>query len=264
MRQKQEKEQTNAGKAVTKIAVIVIWLALWQLAHIIVGKEVLIPAPLGVILRLFELSGDFSFWSTTFSSLLRIMMGFFWGLVAGTILAVLTSVFPIMKTFFDPVISTIKSTPVASFIILALVWVKSGMLAPFISFLMVLPMVWSNISSGIKNTDRKLLDMAKVYRFSVWKKIRLIYIPSVLPYFVSSATTGLGFSWKAGIAAEVIAIPAHSIGRQLYNSKIYLQMTDLFAWTIVVIIMSMVIENLFLKGISAVMRKTLHTKGGRV
>jgi NitT/TauT family transport system permease protein len=87
--------------------------------------------------------------------------------------------------------------------------------------------------------------MAKVYRLSRWQKLRHLYLPSMRPFFSAAALSSIGLAWKAGIAAEVICRPQFSMGRELYESKIYLEMPDLFAWTIAVILLSMALEQLF-------------------
>lgn len=140
----------------------------------------------------------------------------------------------------------IKSTPVASFIILALVWLTGNYVPIFIGFLMVLPVIYSNVFQGIAQVDVKLLEMAKVFRMSRGKKLLKIYIPSVLPYFTAACRTALGLAWKAGVAAEVIGVTQNSIGRQLYYSKIYIETADLFAWTAVVILLSLSLEKIFM------------------
>ena len=88
--------------------------------------------------------------------------------------------------------------------------------------------------------------MALVFRIPLWKQVRHIYIPAVLPYLISGCRTALGMSWKSGVAAEVIGIPEGSIGEQLYYSKLYLDTAGLFAWTFVIIIVSAVFERIFL------------------
>ena len=124
---------------------------------------------------------------------------------------------------------------------------------------MVLPMVWANVSQGIEATDAKLLEVARLFRFSRWKTLWKVYLPSVRPYFVAACTTGMGFAWKSGIAAEVLGTPRGTIGRELYNAKIYLETPDLFAWTAVVVLMSVLIE----KGMLALLNRSRRRKGGR-
>ena len=108
---------------------------------------------------------------------------------------------------------------------------------------MVLPIVWSNLSRGIREIDPQLREMAYVYRFPLWKKLYAVYFPQVLPYFMAALQTSIGFSWKSGIAAEVIALPKHSVGNMLYQAKIYLETPELFAWTAVVILLSVLLEK---------------------
>ncbi|MEI6578043.1 MAG: ABC transporter permease subunit [Eubacteriales bacterium] len=227
-----------------KLLVAVIWIAIWQVAFFFVKQEILLPSPAQTIVRLWELAQLNNFWISAFMSLLRIVEGFILGVAAGAILGVLTARFSLLYDFFHPAISIIKATPVASFIILALVWIKKDNVPVFIAFLMVLPIIWANVSEGIHQTDKDLLEMAKIFRFTRKKLASKVYIPSTLPYFFAGCTTALGLAWKAGIAAEILSLPSHSIGSELYNSKIYIETTDLFAWTATVIIMSIILERL--------------------
>lgn len=238
-------------KIVGKILAAVFWLAIWQGIYFIVKQEILIVSPVRVLQRLVELSQDGSFWLTALNSMVHTLSGFLLGIVAGVVLAVLTSSSRIMYDVFYPAISVIKATPVASFIILALVWVQSAQVPDFSAFLMVLPIVWGNVSNGIAKTDPKLLQMAHSYGFGAARTVQRVYIPSIMPYFIAACTTGMGLAWKAGIAAEVLANTELSIGGQIYNSKIYIETADLFAWTTVVIVMSVLLERLMV----AIMKK---------
>lgn len=224
------------------LVVFGVWMGVWQLISFGVGQEFLLPPPLTVLTRTWALLGQPGFWQVVFSSFLRIMGGFCLGVLFGCLIAAGTSALPWLKRFLDPALKVIKATPVASFIILALVWMKQEGISVFISFLMVLPLIWANVSAGIKSADPKLLQMASVFGFSPLKKLRLIYFPTLLPFLLSGVMTSLGFAWKAGIAAEVIAVPKNSIGLKLYDAKIYLETVDLFAWTVVVVLLSMALE----------------------
>lgn len=232
------------------LSIALFWVAIWYIAYVIVDQDLLIASPIDVVNRLGKLIVTTNFWYITATSMLRIVSGFLCGVAAGIVLAILTSFIPIADSLLRPLISIIKATPVASFIILALVWMRTGEVPLFISFLMVLPIIWGNVTEGIKKTDRNLLEMADVYNFTKSKKVKKIYIPAVIPYFFASCTTSLGLAWKAGIAAEVIAGTNISIGQQIYSSKQYLNTVDLFAWTVVVIILSVILEKLMAYGIN--------------
>jgi len=224
----------------------IFWLAVWEGLALLVGKEVLLPSPFVTVKRIAELSVTSGFWLSCALSMLRIALGFLLAVAAGALIALLTAFVPFLRTLFSPALSVIKATPVASFIVLALVWMKSGTIPVFTSFLMVLPVVWSNAHAGLLSVDRDLLEMTRVYRLSRAERMKKLYLPSALPYFTAACGTGAGLAWKAGIAAEVLSRTAFSIGREIYDSKIYLETVDLFAWTAVLIVISVAFERLIL------------------
>ena len=246
-------------KTVKNVVVpLVFWLAVWQIAAWTVGgsltdgaglqeKLLLLPGPWTVLCTLAGLVGEGSFWLISALTLLRIFAGLLIGVVLGTVIAVLTSVSAWCDRILSPLVKVIRATPVASFILLILLWVKTGRVPGVISALMVLPVVWGNVSKGIRQTDPMLLEMAKAYRFDGWKRLRLIYIPSVAPYFNAGVETGLGLAWKAGVAAEVLCHPKLAVGTQVYVSKLNLETPDLFAWTAVVILLSFLVETVLVR-----------------
>ena len=182
--------------------------------------------------------------------------------VTGLALAALAAALRWVEVLLRPLMLTIKSIPVASFIILALMWLRSaGNLAVFISFLMVLPVVYTNTLAGIRETDTRLLEMAAVFRVPPAKRVRYLYVPAALPYFRSACTVGLGLCWKSGVAAEVIGITSGSIGEALYNAKILFSTAELLAWTVVIVLLSLAFERLFLWGLARVESVLLERSG---
>ncbi|MFR8023128.1 ABC transporter permease [Eisenbergiella massiliensis] len=162
-------------------------------------------------------------------------------------LASLSAAFRFVRDLLAPAMAAIKAVPVASFIILVLIWVPSRNLSVVISFLMVLPVIYTNVLGGILSTDRKLLEMAQVFRIPLFRRIRYIYLSQLLPYLRTGFSLSLGLCWKAGVAAEVIGIPKGSIGEKLYEAKVYLETPDLFSWTLVIVLISVIFEKLFLR-----------------
>ena len=231
-------------KAAQGAAVTGLWLLIWQAAAMAVGQELLLVSPLTMLRRLVQLVRQPVFWQAVFSSCGRIMSGVVLALAVGMILAALMSRFSFLYAFFRPALQVIKATPVASFIILALVWIKSYALGAFAAFLMVLPMVWANLYEGIAAVDRDLLEMARAYRFSFGKKMRYLYLPSLLPYFAAACGTHIGIGGKDGSAGEGRGVPRKFNGKAPYNAKIYLEMPDLFCWTAVIILLSLLFEKL--------------------
>ncbi len=226
------------------LLVTAFWLFLWAGLARLVGRELLLPGPLVVLKRLGELILTADFWKTAAVSLLRILLGTVCGVIAGAALAILTARFRLLRALLSPLLTIVRATPVASFILLVLIWVGRDILPSVIVVLMVLPVVWANVAAGIDSTDPLLLELSRVYRFGSAKTFGRVYLPSVMPFFLSACRTSLGLAWKAGVAAEVLTVPKLAIGRMLYESKLYLETVDLFAWTVVVILCSLVIEKL--------------------
>ena len=237
----------SSGTPRLRLWAALFWLAVWQLASQALGQEILLVSPISVLVRLASLIRTLPFWSAIGFSLSRISLGFLLAAFTGVFLAALSSRFRLVQELLSPFILTVKAIPVASFIILALIWIPSKNLSIFISFLMVFPVIYTNVLNGILSTSQELLEMAKVFALPSGRTIRYIYVSQVLPFFQSACTIGLGLCWKSGIAAEVIGIPDGSIGESLYNAKIFLNTPDLFAWTLVIVIVSLTFEKFFLK-----------------
>ena len=237
-----------------KALIALIYLAVWEAASLLVGRELLLPAPLATVRRLFELLAKGESWAYAGLSLLRIMSGYLLGVIAGILLAVLTARSRYAESLLSPLRGVVKATPVTSFILLALLWLNSSLVPLFISFLMVLPMVWADTADAILHTDPRLVEMGRVFGLSRTKIVRKIFVPSVLPQFLAACTTSLGFAWKSGVAAEIIALPLRSIGYQLYEAKLRIETLDLFAWTLLVILLSMALEWLLVRGMRRIRR----------
>lgn len=235
------------NKYLNNAFIIIFWFIVWQIAAMAVNQAILLPKPVMVGKTLLRFLGESEFWLAITHSLLKIMLGFFLAMILGSGLAFLGAKFSFVHQLIYPILSIIKATPVASFIILALIWINSANLSTFIAFLMVLPMFYANIYQGLKNVDVKLLEVAKVFGLNKRRTFREVYLPSLKPYLISTCTIGLGFAWKSGVAAEVIGLPAKTIGNQLYYAKVYLQTDELFAWTAAIIVLSIFLEKLLLK-----------------
>ena len=232
----------------------IFWIAVWQIVHLAVGQNILVPSPLSVISRLFEFFGESSFWFSVGTSLFRVISGLLLGTFLGVLVAVLTASSPVLKNLFSPALHIIKSTPVASFIILAILWLSVENVPVFTAMLIVLPAVWANTEKGILSVDKNLLQMGKAFGLSKKEVFLRITVPSVKPYFAAALNSAVGMAWKAGIAAEVICPHGKSIGAALQDSKIYFETVDTFAWTAAVVILSVLLEKIIL---------SVTAKGGR-
>lgn len=240
------KKNKNIKTKKQNVIAVLFWLAVWQAAAMAVGQEVFLVSPIGALATLVQLLPTADFWQRVAFSSGRILLGFFLGAVCSVVLATAAECLSWADALLSPVMQLVKATPVASFIILALVWVSGKSLSVLISFLMVLPVLYSAVRTGIGSVEKNLLEMAQVFRLPFGKCLRAIWLPAVLPAFRQGCSVALGICWKSGVAAEVIGLPDGSIGDALYRAKITLSTGELFAWTFVIIVLSMVFEKLFL------------------
>lgn len=229
------------------LSALIFWVAVWYLAALWVNNPLLLPTPVDVLRRLGELAITASFWQITFTSIGRILLGVVSGVALGVGLAVLTSISRIAEMLVAPAMTAMQATPVASFAILVLIWVDRDFVPVLICAMMVLPVIHGSVSTGIRMTDPKLLEMAKVSRLPKLRILRRIYVPSVMPFFRTSSVSALSLGWKAGIAAEVLTVPKASIGRMLSEGKLYVMTEDMFAWTVTIVVLSLLLQRLMLR-----------------
>lgn len=223
--------------------VLGFWIILWQLLSMIISKEILLVSPLSALKKLLELVLTKGYWVSIFSSLWKISLGLFLSILLGGIFAILSFKLSIFKELINPMISFLRSVPVASFVIFLLVWINSSYLSIYIGFFMGTPIIFENVYTGIVSVDKNLLEMADSFKVSFEKRLKYIYKIKILPYLRAGILTASGLIFKAGIAAEIIGLQRNSIGENLYNAKIYLNMPELFAWTITILVLSMVFEK---------------------
>lgn len=236
--------RTEKREKLYKILSVGVALLLWQGLSMAIGSELLLSSPVEVAVRLMELVTEAAFWEAVGFTFSRIALGFLLGFAAGAGLGLLAGRFRGVEIFLWPYMKTAKTVPVASFIILSLVFMKARQLSVFISFLMVAPVLYENVLQGVRAADRELLEMGQVFRMPYRRQLMYIYLPELKPFLLSGCATALGLCWKAGVAAEVIGVTANSIGGRLYDAKVYFMTSDLLAWTVVIVLLSVAFEKL--------------------
>lgn len=240
------KGKARFQKIIRKTAIVLLWLFIWQGAGLLIRNPFLFATPLQTAKALMQNLANDDFWRTVLMTLCRIGAGFFLGVIAGILLATLSKAFPLFAEFISPVISLVKTVPVVCFVVLFLIWWGASFLSVAISFLMVFTAVYFSTLEGLLATDRSLLEMAEVFRLPFGTKVFYLYRTALKPFFLGSLKTALGLAWKSGVAAEVIGVPAHSIGEGLYLAKISLDTAGIFAWTVVTCLLSFGFEKLVL------------------
>jgi len=227
-----------------RAGVLVFYLSIWALLAAWIDQPLLLPTPSAVLRRLVALLPTAQLYQSLLATLMRTMLAYLLGILGAVLLGVLCLRLRMADVLLSPLLSAVRATPVTSFIVLALVWLSAPRVPVLTGFLMTLPVVYSALTQAVREIDPKLLEMAKVYRFGAMRTLRHVYVPSVMPAFVQSCLSAIGLCWKAVVAAEVIGVPKLAVGSRIYESKIYLETDSLLAWTLMIVLLSVLLERL--------------------
>jgi len=219
-------------------AAITILLGIWWIAAFVIDATIILPPPPAVGRELWALLNSNDFWHSVGLTVFRGLSGFFISLSLGIILGIAAGISLPIHALFKPLIAVIRTTPIMSVILIALLWFKTGTVPIFSSFLIAFPVITQNVIVGIRQTDQKLLQMGRAYGLSATRRLLHISVPSVVPYLISGAQTALGLTWKVVVAAEVLSIPNWGVGSEMQLSQMSLETAQVFAWTVVAILLS--------------------------
>lgn len=234
--------QNNTRKWLLSVAVALI---VWQIAAWFIGEALFLPSLISVMLKLFMMLSESEFYYVVGQSASRIVIGFLFAVGAGVFLAGVGLFSSKAAWLIRPYISVMKSVPVVSFIVLCLLWLNDAGLTVFVVFLVNLPIIYINALKGMRSASLELVEMAGVFHMPFFRRLRYIYFPAMKPSFLSAISLSAGVAWKSGVAAEVLSLPRGTIGVKLWEAKVYLETSELFAWTLVILLMSVLFEKFF-------------------
>lgn len=242
-------DKNRINKYIWRALAVVIALSVWEIAAVKIGQSILLVRPVEVLMRFPVIWAEPGFADTIWFTMSHIIIGYFTGALAGIILAAAAHQWKAVEYLLWPWMMTIKSVPVASFVVICLVWFTARNLSVFISFLIVVPVIYQNTLTGLESKDKELEEMADSFHITFFRRLRHITLPQLAPYLVSAGKVTAGMAWKAGVAAEIIGMPQGSIGQMLYMSKIYLDTSALLAWTVIIVVLSVLFEKMVVFGL---------------
>ena len=238
------------------VAPLLFYGALLWGAALLIGNPLRMPLPSAVLAAFLELVGEAVFWSSVAMSLLRVFWGLALGIFLGTLLGLLVHFFPLLSVLVRPFLSVVRSTPVAAVIMLVWSFTGADVLPVAIATLMVMPIVADQLLVGLQGADPRLAEMTSVFGFSRMRAFLTYRLPAARPYFFAAMMTSVGFAWKAGIAAEVLAATELSVGKGIYFSKLYIsEINTLWAWTLTSVIVSLILEFIVKKTLRLIERR---------
>lgn len=215
---------------------------IWHISSVLYNQPYLLPGPIETIVETFSLFSKTDFLQIVLYTSIRVIIGFIISLGAALVLGIPAGLNKKISAFLEPVIMLLRSIPVMSVILLALILFQSETVPVFVCLLMAFPILYTGIKTAVENIPADLIEMAGSFNVSLGKRIIHIYVPAILPSLFGSMITAIGISWKVVIAAEVLARPILSIGSGLYDAKVLIETSRVFAWTFIAIIMSALSE----------------------
>ena len=233
---------------ITKIILVALfWLLLYHILYIYINNDIYIPSMLAILKEIASIFTDKETLIDILYTLYRMLIASSISILAGVIIAIICASKTYIFEFIKPAMAILKTTPSIVMILIALIWFDAESLPVIICIAMCLPIMFSNIVYGIIDIDKVYLDFAKVYNIKKKNVYRYLYTSLLKPHFISGVNTIIGISFKLIIATEILAQPDYGIGKRIYDSKLYIKTDDMLAWTVVVIVVSLVIEGFFNK-----------------
>lgn len=252
---------SRKSKIISSIGFFILLFVVWKLLALHVDISFVIPHPIPTFKKLFALlissesiNPNLHFWNIVGASLLRIFLGLCAGILVGLLLAFLAIRFPFLQGGIQAYVGIIKATPVASFILILWCMTNREFVPVAIATLMVCPIIYQNLFSGYFDLEKEKRELLDVFKVPFLTKLKIFILPELLKYLFPAIISATGLAWKSGIAAEIIAYTKNSIGREISNAKNILEGELLFAFTIVVILISLVFEY----GLKFLERRFMH------
>ena len=240
--------QTPTMRAVAAgAAVAAFWLAVWEVASLAMAQPLIFPGPVAAASSLLRLAAEPGTWAILFASGARILGGLALACAAAVLLAAGSWCSAVCRRLVAPMLSFIKATPVACAVVLLLIWLGSERVSIAAVFLMALPGVYFSLVQGLDEVEGPLAQMMRVHGVRGIRFLLARIWPSVLPFVLSCARSVIGMSWKAGVAAELIGMAQGTVGERIYQAKLLIETSDLFAWTVLVVALSWVCERVLVR-----------------
>ncbi|PKM73157.1 MAG: ABC transporter permease [Firmicutes bacterium HGW-Firmicutes-16] len=230
-----------------RVLVILFWLAVWEIAYLLIDRDIYFPSPVSVVMTFFRILAEKNTWIIVGLSTYRTLFAIVASAVLGVVIGIVCGLRRTMYDFVNPLMVILKSTPVVSVIIISIIWFRSTDVPIFSGFLMCFPIVFTGTVAGVRSADPKLIEMCRFYGVGRVEMLKSLYFPSAKPYINASVISIVGICWKAVAAAEVLSMPRLSIGANLYFAKTSLDPALLFAWTAIIILLSFVFETIYAK-----------------
>ncbi|SHF89543.1 NitT/TauT family transport system permease protein [Mariniphaga anaerophila] len=223
---------------------VAVMLAVWKLLALYFDSDFIVPHPEDTFLTVLKLFADSSFAAVVGTTVLRGLIGFVISFFLGVGIGIMAGISPGFNAFINPMLVTIRSTPVIALILLALIWFSPDAVPVFIAMLTMFPFICTNVVDGIKSVDSQLIEMARFYKTGKRRIVSEVYLPAIVPFIMSGASSAMGIGWRAIIIGEVLSQPQYGIGTKMQSAQTFLNVDAVIAWTLIAVLISFVFEKI--------------------
>ncbi|WP_029043160.1 ABC transporter permease [Cupriavidus sp. WS] len=206
-----------------------------------------LPGPGKVALALVSLWHSDTFAQDVAATCQRVMLGFAIATVIGTLLGLALGASRVLARFFDPLLTLFNTVSSAIWAIFAIIWFGiSDATTIFVVFMTAMPLILTNVWQGAQTVDMQYVDLARSFRMSRARILLKIYGPTILPHFFAGARLAFGFGWRVSLVAETIGASS-GIGYRLRQAADLVQTDQVFAWTVLLVALMLLLEGGALK-----------------
>lgn len=227
---------------------LLLGLALLAWAYAARGMPAFVlPGPMRVVAALHALLRGETFLQDLGITLYRVLLGFAIAAVLAAPLGVLLGARQALGHFVEPVLSVLNTVSSAIWAVFAIIWFGiSDATTVFVVFMTAMPLILTNVWQGAQSVDANFVELARSVRLSSIQVLTKIYVPSILPHFFAGARLAFGFGWRVSLVAETIGA-SNGIGYRLRQAADLVQTDQVFAWTLVLVVLMLALEGGVLK-----------------
>lgn len=230
------------NKLIPSILSILFLGVIWELIALQIGFPAIFPSLVDLLKETGRLIISENFFVEISVTILRGLVGITFAFILAFSLGIIAAFYPFWKAFFHPVVVVSRSIPVISLVLIALLWLAPPRLPVFIALITMFPILYQNILTGLEQTDKRYTEMATVFGKSGFNQFFNIYLPSAKKVIFDGLKTAMGFGWRAIIIGEALSQPVHGIGTAMKQAQVYINVSELIAWTVVAIGISYLFE----------------------
>ncbi|MBU1145633.1 MAG: ABC transporter permease subunit [Firmicutes bacterium] len=228
---------------ITMLSIFILFLG-WIIVFAVVNNPLLLPSPLAVFKAFFELFTNLKTLQSMGATILRLLLALTIAFIIGVALGLLSGFYPKFATFCSPIVTILRTVPVISIVVIMLILFGFETTPYLITFFMIFPIIYQATFGGIKQIDSELVDVYKLEDNRIITGLKYCYIPLIQSQVKTALLQSAGLGIKVLVMAEFLAQTKNSIGNQLYLSKVNLAYDQVFAWTLLLIFLAVILELL--------------------